>query len=96
MSWQHSSAKSQVRLIAIIGFAGFVALGAPTVHGNPLAVVAFVTLWVGLFVRYAYVRCPRCQHLLMFRRRHQFLGWLPRHCPDCGLSTSSARPSYGL
>ena len=73
----------------------FVILGAPIVHGNVAAIAVFVALWIGNFVLYASLRCPRCGQYLMWRRR-QYVGWLPKHCPNCGLSTSIARPSYRL
>lgn len=89
---RRTSAKSKIRAMAVIAFVapiGFVVLGGSMVHGKRVAIAATMVVWVWYIVSYARIRCPRCRHLLMFRRRHQFLGGLPRYCPNCELSTST-------
>ena len=54
---------------------------------------AFAVL-LGLLVLFGTMmlnlRCPRCRKRVMFKWR-RYLGWLPSHCPWCGLSTQATQ-----
>jgi ribosomal protein S27AE len=85
--WSRQSVFFRFRALIVLWMIGGFTLGIiATLRKSPLAWTALGVLLVIVAMGSDRLRCPRCHS----RVRPRKLGRPPRHCPHCGLSTTSA------
>jgi hypothetical protein len=94
--WSQRSVGSRWGQLIAIWFGGGLPLLLLAVAVHPVFLVPLFLLMIFVGTTTLESRCPRCRAKVLKRNpdlvMSPYLGWLPRECPKCGLSTTSEWP----